>query len=73
MVMIKKRGEPDSSRISLSEKYEIEYWKNKLNVFSLRLSGAVRAVGIIKRCGRISCSKMEIIIVNQMIFLINLL
>lgn len=41
----KKRGEPDSSRISLNEKYEMEYWKNKLNVSSQRLSGAVRAVG----------------------------
>ncbi|PZR22609.1 MAG: DUF3606 domain-containing protein [Flavobacterium psychrophilum] len=38
-------GGQDRSRISLTERYEMDYWKNKFGVSSQRLSGAVRAVG----------------------------
>lgn len=40
-----KKGEPDRSLINTSEKYEMQYWKDKLNVSSQQLTGAVRAVG----------------------------
>jgi hypothetical protein len=41
----KKTGEPDRSRISTKEKYEMDYWKKELNVSSQQLVGAVRAAG----------------------------
>jgi hypothetical protein len=41
----KKTGEPDRSRISTGERYEMDYWKEKFGVSSQQLSGAVRAVG----------------------------
>jgi hypothetical protein len=41
----KKTGEPDRSLINTSEKYEMDYWKKKLDVSSQQLTGAVRAVG----------------------------
>jgi hypothetical protein len=40
-----KRRPQDSSRISLKEKYEANYWKNKFGVSGQQLAGAVRAVG----------------------------
>ena len=39
------RGVQDHSRVSLTERSEMDYWKNKFGVSSQRLSGAVRAVG----------------------------
>jgi hypothetical protein len=41
----KKKGEPDRSLINTSEKYEMQYWKDKLKVSPQQLTGAVRAVG----------------------------
>jgi hypothetical protein len=41
----KRTGEPDRSRISTSERYEMDYWKEKFDVSSQQLTGAVRAVG----------------------------
>ena len=38
-------GEPDRSRISLSEPYEISYWSKKYGVAANRLHAAVDAVG----------------------------
>ena len=40
-----KKGEPDRSLINTSEKYEMQYWKDKFNVSGQQLTGAVRAVG----------------------------
>jgi len=40
-----KVGQPDRSRINTSERYEMDYWKNKFGVSSQQLTGAVRAVG----------------------------
>ncbi|MCP3476726.1 DUF3606 domain-containing protein [Bradyrhizobium sp. CCGUVB1N3] len=42
---LKKRGNPDRSRINLNEEWEREYWKKQLNVSGQQLAGAVRAVG----------------------------
>jgi hypothetical protein len=41
----KKTGEPDRSRINTSERYEMDYWKDKFGVSPQQLTGAVRAVG----------------------------
>lgn len=38
-------GGQDRSRISMSESYEVDYWKNKFNVSAEELSNAVDAVG----------------------------
>ena len=35
----------DSSRVSLKEDYEKQYWKKKFKVSGQALAGAVRAVG----------------------------
>jgi uncharacterized protein DUF3606 len=40
-----KTGEPDRSRISLSETYEVKYWSDKYGVSAERLKAAVGAVG----------------------------
>jgi hypothetical protein len=40
-----KKGEPDRSRINLSERYEIDYWTNKFGVTEAALEAAVKAVG----------------------------
>jgi hypothetical protein len=39
------RGEPDRSRISLSEDYEVRYWTERLGVTKEQLAVAVRKVG----------------------------
>lgn len=39
------KGEPDRSRISLSEMYEVKYWADKYGVNADRLKAAVAAVG----------------------------
>lgn len=41
----KKTGEPDRSKINTSERYEMDYWKDKFKVSPQQLTGAVRAVG----------------------------
>jgi len=38
-------GEPDRSRISLSEAYEVRYWTENYGVTEERLKAAVEAVG----------------------------
>jgi len=38
-------GEPDRSRISLSEAYEVKYWADNYGVTAERLKAAVNAVG----------------------------
>jgi hypothetical protein len=38
-------GEPDRSRISLNETYEIKYWSDKYGTTVPRLKAAVEAVG----------------------------
>lgn len=38
-------GEPDRSRVSLSEIYERKYWADKYGVTAERLTAAVEAVG----------------------------
>jgi uncharacterized protein DUF3606 len=38
-------GEPDRSRISLSEIYEVKYWSDKYGTTAPRLKAAVAAVG----------------------------
>lgn len=38
-------GEPDRSRISLSETYEVRYWSDKFGVTADRLKTAIDAVG----------------------------
>ena len=40
-----KRGPADSSRISLLEPHEVQYWADKFDVSKERLSEAVRKVG----------------------------
>lgn len=40
-----QRGAQDRSRISLSERYEVEYWTRTMNVSEARLREAVAAVG----------------------------
>lgn len=39
------RGEPDRSRISLSEPYELKYWANRFGVTADQLKQAVHQVG----------------------------
>lgn len=39
------RGEPDRSRISLSENYEVSYWTQRLGVSADRLRSIVARVG----------------------------
>jgi len=38
-------GEPDRSRVSLSEVYEVKYWSDKYGASADRLKAAVDAVG----------------------------
>jgi hypothetical protein len=38
-------GEPDRSRISLSEDYEVKYWTDNYGITVDRLKAAVQAVG----------------------------
>jgi hypothetical protein len=40
-----KRGKPDRIRINVNERYEFDYWKDKLDVSGQQLAGAVKAVG----------------------------
>jgi len=40
-----KRGEPDRSRISTSEDYEVRYWADKFGVSHEELKAAVKAAG----------------------------
>lgn len=40
-----KKGKADRSRINMSERYEVDYWKNKFGVSGQALGGAIRAVG----------------------------
>jgi hypothetical protein len=46
----KRRRPQDSSRISLKEDYEKEYWKRKFRVSGQQLAVAVRAVGRSAKC-----------------------
>ncbi|HKE40005.1 MAG TPA: DUF3606 domain-containing protein [Casimicrobiaceae bacterium] len=39
------RGEPDHSRISLEEDYEVRYWTTSLGVSRKALTAAINAVG----------------------------
>lgn len=41
----KNRGEPDRSRISTSEAYEVEYWSKKFGVSPDQLREAVKRAG----------------------------
>lgn len=41
----RNRGEPDRSRISLSEPYELKYWANRFGVTEEKLKKAVHSVG----------------------------
>jgi hypothetical protein len=41
----KNRGEPDRSRISLSEDYEVRYWTQKFGVTKEQLAAAIHRVG----------------------------
>jgi hypothetical protein len=41
----RNRGEPDRSRISLSEDYEVRYWTEKLGVSAEQLAVAIKQVG----------------------------
>jgi Protein of unknown function (DUF3606) len=41
----KDRGEPDRSRISLSEDYEVRYWTERLGVTKEQLAVAIDKVG----------------------------
>ncbi len=41
----KKTGKQDRTRISVSEPYEVQYWKKKFGVTGQGLAGAIRAVG----------------------------
>ena len=41
----KDRGEPDRSRISLSEDYEVRYWTERFGVTKEQLAVAVDKVG----------------------------
>jgi len=40
-----KRGKSDRSKVSGSEQYEIQYFKNKMGVSSQAVVGAIRATG----------------------------
>ena len=42
---LKNRGEPDHSRISLTEEHEISYWTKSLGVSREVLEQTVRSVG----------------------------
>lgn len=42
---LKEKGPQDSSRISLSEDWEVRYWTEKLACSTLELKEAVKAVG----------------------------
>jgi hypothetical protein len=41
----KNRGEPDRSRINLSEDYEVRYWTEKFGVSAEQLAVAIKQVG----------------------------
>ena len=41
----RSRGEPDRSRISLSQEYEIRYWTEELGVSEAELRQAIGAAG----------------------------
>jgi hypothetical protein len=40
-----KKGQPDRSKVSGSENYEIQYFKDKMKVSSQAVVGAIRATG----------------------------
>lgn len=40
-----KKGKSDRNQVSGSEKYEIQYFKDKLGVTSQAVTGAIRATG----------------------------
>lgn len=40
-----KRGKSDRNRVSGSENYEVQYFKEKLGVTSQAVTGAIRATG----------------------------
>ena len=40
-----KTGYWDRTRINMNEAYEVQYWKDKWNISSQQLSGAIRAAG----------------------------
>jgi len=40
-----KKGQQDRSKVSGSEKYEIQYFKDKMGVSSQAVTGAMRATG----------------------------
>lgn len=40
-----KKDKRDRNKVSDSEKYEIQYFKNKMGVSSQAVSGAIRATG----------------------------
>ena len=40
-----RTGEPDRSRVSLQEDYEVQYWTERFKVDKERLAAAVRAAG----------------------------
>jgi len=42
---LSNRGEPDRSRVSLSEEHEVRYWTQALGVNETRLREAVLEVG----------------------------
>jgi hypothetical protein len=44
-----KKGKQDRSKVSGSEKYEIDYFKSKLGVSSQAVTGAIRATGSSER------------------------
>jgi len=41
----KNRGEPDRSKINMSEPYEVKYWSHQLGVTPEKLQQAVDKVG----------------------------
>lgn len=42
---LSQRGEPDRSRVSLSEDHEVRYWSQRFNTTEDQLRAAVQAVG----------------------------
>ncbi|MBC7954736.1 MAG: DUF3606 domain-containing protein [Cytophagales bacterium] len=42
---LKNRGEPDRSRINLTEVHEVRYWSQKFGVSAEALQAAVKAAG----------------------------
>ena len=42
---LKNRGEPDRSRISLTEVHEVQYWSRKFGISAQDLQRAVKAAG----------------------------